>query len=314
MHLSVNKPQRAAKQRAHTATHMLHYFLDAVLWWTKQAGSLVDDDYLRFDFAAKEPLSFEQIQTIETLVNEWIINDQLVTITEMSLEEAKKTWAKAFFEDKYGDIVRVVQIPHHSQTTYVGNSTEFCGWTHVKSTSEIGAFKITNQEAVASGIRRLEAMTWPNVAFYAMDQEKATNSLAQLLECSPKQLSEKIQKTISELNQAKQLVRHYQQLYIHNTIKSYNTINHEDFNYIEDISTLIWMQNLNMKSITEVARELLWSVNWIFYTPDGQFALCADATKNAKELQEKYWLKWGGDNQLIQGKDEKVKELIKNIK
>lgn len=309
MHLSVNKPQRAAKQRAHTATHMLHYFLDAVLWWTKQAGSLVDDDYLRFDFAAKEPLSFEQIQTIETLVNEWIINDQTVTITEMSLEEAKKTWAKAFFEDKYGDIVRVVQIPHHSQTTYVGNSTEFCGGTHVQSTSEIGAFKITNQEAVASWIRRLEAMTWPNVAFFAMEQEQATNNLAQILDCSPKQLSEKIQKTISELQQTKQQNEHLQQQLVQQTLLQCKEIHIPHFSYQVNLDNL-WITNIPLKQIALCARTCRPEKNRLLYTNDWQFALCADATKNAKELQQLLWLKWWGDNQLIQGKDEKVIEVV----
>lgn len=308
MQLIVDRSQRIAKQRAHTATHMLHYFLDAVLWWTKQAGSLVDDDYLRFDFAAKEPLSFEQIQNIETLVNEWIINDQLVTITEMSLEEAKKTWAKAFFEDKYGDIVRVVQIPHHSQTTYMGNSTEFCGWTHVSSTWIIGAFKITNQEAVASWIRRLEAMTWPNVAFFAMDQEQATNNLAQLLDCSPKQLSEKIQKTISELQQAKQLNEQLQQHLVQQTLIQCKATQWDHFTYQVNIDQ-VGITNIPLKQIALCARVCRPDTNRLLYTNDWQFALCADATKNAKELQQLLWLKWWGDNQLVQGKDEKVIEV-----
>jgi alanyl-tRNA synthetase len=91
MQLLVDLPSRKAKQRAHTATHLLHYLLDQLLEGTKQAGSLVDDDYLRFDFAAKEPLTLAQLHTLETQLNEWIINDIPVIITEMSLEEAKQT-------------------------------------------------------------------------------------------------------------------------------------------------------------------------------------------------------------------------------
>lgn len=91
MHLLVDLPRRHAMQRAHTATHLLHYLLDQVLGGTKQAGSLVDTDYLRFDFAAKEPLTLAQLTILETEVNKWIAESSMVTITEMSLEEAKKT-------------------------------------------------------------------------------------------------------------------------------------------------------------------------------------------------------------------------------
>ncbi|MDP2669660.1 MAG: hypothetical protein Q8O99_01255 [bacterium] len=159
MKLIVESIPRKAKMRAHTATHLLHYQLDHILEGTKQAGSLVDQDYLRFDFAAKQPLTAEQLREIETVINERILADKSVTTEEMSMDEAKQHGAKAFFEDKYGEIVRVVQVDTHTTHPFPGKSVELCGGTHVTSTGWIGAFKITNQEAVASGIRRIEAIT-----------------------------------------------------------------------------------------------------------------------------------------------------------
>lgn len=283
--------------------------LDHLLWWTKQAWSLVDNDYLRFDFAAKEPLTHEQITTLEAEVNAWIFNDCSVTITEMSLEDAKKTGAKAFFEDKYGDTVRVIQIPTTKTTTYTGNSTEFCGWTHVSSTQMIGSFKITNQEAVASGIRRLEAVTGPGVALYAQEKEQEQYTYAQLLDCTPKQLTEKIQKLINNTQQLHLQTEQLQQQIIKQCLSNSPILAQDEFSYCLDISTL-WIEAIPFKQIALCARVCRPDQNWLIYTPDGQFALCADKTKNAKELQQRFWLKWGGDNQLIQWKDEKVVTLF----
>jgi len=314
MQLTIDLSWRNAKQRAHTATHLLHFMLDHLLWWTKQAWSLVDDDYLRFDFAAKEPLTYEEITKLEAEVNEWIFNDCGVTISEMSLEQAKKTWAKAFFEDKYGDIVRVIQIPTTKTTPYTGNSTEFCGWTHVASTAMIGAFKITNQEAVASGIRRLEAVTWPNVASYAQNQDIELIHYAQLLDCSVKQLPERIQKTLNELDQAKQLITTMQKVQVVDKIKSIwsssdQKINHEFLSYYIDI-TKIYLWSIPLKNIVGFARTEWSSENRILYTPDWQFALHANAQNNAKELQKRLWLTWGGNNQLVQWKDPHVLDIV----
>lgn len=283
--------------------------LDQLLGGTKQAGSLVDADYLRFDFAAKEPLTLAQLTTLETEVNRWISENSPVTITEMSLEEAKKTWAKAFFEDKYGDIVRVIQIPTPQTTVYTGNSTEFCGGTHVPETSMIGAFKITNQEAVASWIRRLEAVTGPAVALYAHEKEQEQYSFAQLLECTPKQLTEKIQKLMSSTEQLHAQHEQLQQQIIKQHLLGSPSIQKDEFSYCLDITTL-WIENIPLKQIAVCARVCRPEKNRLIYTPDGQFALCADASKNAKELQQKYGLKGGWDNQLIQWKDEKVNNIV----
>lgn len=173
MKLTVNPSQRYAKMRAHTATHLLHAELGKIFPDTKQAGSLVDSDLLRFDFYAERLLTQQELAMIEKRINQMIYLAREVKVEEMSIEAAGKLGAKMFFEEKYGDVVRVVQVindelpqemQHDNNAEYFasyGNllSVELCGGTHVSNTKEIGAFTILSQEAVASGIKRITALT-----------------------------------------------------------------------------------------------------------------------------------------------------------
>lgn len=168
MQLSVDPVQRHAKTRAHTATHLLHTQLANIFPQTKQAWSLVDQDYLRFDFYADNTLTDEQIQTIESQINTQIEQALPVTTQELSYNAAIQAGAKAFFEDKYGDAVRVVSIGDNV-------SVELCGGTHVANTAHIGAFVIISQEAVASGVKRITAVTWPKVAQELQTKKKNSN-------------------------------------------------------------------------------------------------------------------------------------------
>lgn len=129
MQLSVDPIQRYAKMRAHSATHLLHAQLAAIFPQTKQAGSLVDEDYLRFDFYADTLLTDEQVATIETNIGDIIVQAHPVTIQEMSYDDAITAGAKAFFEDKYGDTVRVVSIGSQKQEASSQKliSIELCG-------------------------------------------------------------------------------------------------------------------------------------------------------------------------------------------
>jgi alanyl-tRNA synthetase len=143
---------RRKTQANHTGTHLLHAALRRVLGESaRQMGSLVAPDRLRFDYAAANPTTPEQIREIEDLVNREILRDEEVTKEVMSMEESKKRGAVAFFGEKYGDRVRVVDVP--------GFSTELCGGCHVPRTGEIGAFKIVSDKGLAAGVRRLEAVT-----------------------------------------------------------------------------------------------------------------------------------------------------------
>jgi alanyl-tRNA synthetase len=129
--------------RAHTATHLLHAQLATIFPQTKQAGSLVDEDYLRFDFYADVALTQEQIDAIEQTINTQITQALPVDVQEMSYDTAIQAGAKAFFEDKYGNMVRVVSIGDKL-------SVELCGGTHVSNTAHIGTFAIIGQESVAA--------------------------------------------------------------------------------------------------------------------------------------------------------------------
>ena len=153
---SVDKKTRNATMRNHTAAHLLQAALRIVLGdHVHQAGQLVDAQRCRFDFSHFSAITSEQLKTIEQIVNTRIFEAQTVSCTEMPIEEAKKLGAMALFGEKYGNIVRVVDIK--------GFSTEFCGGTHVDNTSKLGIFRIISESSVASGVRRIEAVTGENV-------------------------------------------------------------------------------------------------------------------------------------------------------
>lgn len=148
----VDRERRAAIRRNHTATHLLHAALRRILGeHAQQAGSLVAPDRLRFDFAHHEALSAQQLRAIEELVNEQIVADRPVEVHYLPLRDALAQGAIALFGEKYGDIVRVVSIDEFSK--------ELCGGTHVHHTGEIGLFLITGESSIASGVRRIEAVT-----------------------------------------------------------------------------------------------------------------------------------------------------------
>lgn len=156
---SVDKDKRAQITRHHSATHLLHYALREILGsHIAQAGSLVEENKLRFDFTHSKPLSEEELTKIENLVNELIIKADTSTTKIMTLDEAKKSGAIALFNEKYQDKVRVVSL---------GESKELCGGTHVKNSAEIGSFYIVKESGVSAGVRRIEAVVSKAALKYA---------------------------------------------------------------------------------------------------------------------------------------------------
>ncbi|MDJ0841072.1 MAG: alanine--tRNA ligase [Acidobacteriota bacterium] len=156
--------ERAATMKNHTATHILHQALrDIVGLHVRQAGSLVDPDKLRFDFSHFAPLSRETIQEIEDTVNARILENITVETRVMGREDAANSGAIAFFGEKYGETVRVVGVGDYSM--------EFCGGTHVGATGEIGSFKIISERGLASGVRRLVALTGPKAVARFQESE-----------------------------------------------------------------------------------------------------------------------------------------------
>ena len=150
--IEVDQTKKLASARNHTATHLLQAALKRVVGdQVNQAGSSVTPERLRFDFTNFEPVTAQQLADVEELVNKVILKGQDVDISHMSLDEAKKAGAMALFSEKYGDVVRVVKVP--------GFSMELCAGSHVKNVGQIGMFKIISESGVASGVRRIEAIT-----------------------------------------------------------------------------------------------------------------------------------------------------------
>jgi alanyl-tRNA synthetase len=158
LHLSVDAPRRHAIERHHTVTHLLHWALHEIVGRdAAQKGSYVGPDKLTFDFSSAA-LTKQQVRDVERLVNERIAENAPVSWTEVPYTEAKKrSDIQQFFGEKYGDTVRVLQIGGEPKALN-GYSMELCGGTHVGSTSEIGPFRIVKEEAIAAGIRRIEAV------------------------------------------------------------------------------------------------------------------------------------------------------------
>ena len=187
--LTVDKAKRQATELNHTATHILHSVLRQVLGdHIKQAGSLVAPDRLRFDFTHFSQVEPEALEQIETLVNERIRANVPVNIEEMEAEDAFKTGATALFEEKYGDRVRVISLSDFSK--------ELCGGTHTGRTGNIGLFKIISESSVASGVRRIEAVTGAGAVAYMQQTARVMRDAAMLVKEKPDALPQRLEKML----------------------------------------------------------------------------------------------------------------------
>ncbi len=190
--LSVSDALRASTEKNHSATHLLQKALKIVLGdHVEQKGSYVDPYRLRFDFVHFKPMTEEEIRRAEEIVNDEIRSALEVHTDVMSLEEARNTGAMALFGEKYGDTVRVVSMGDFSK--------ELCGGTHVKSTSEIRAFRIVSESGIAAGVRRIEALTDQGVFDYYRRQEEMLAEAAKLLKTTPAEVVQRISHLQEEL-------------------------------------------------------------------------------------------------------------------
>ncbi len=180
----VDLDKRMRTMRHHSATHLMHKALREVLGpHVQQRGSLVDEDKTRFDFSHNAPMSAEQIRRVEALVNAEILRNEATSARTMPIEEAQKVGAMMLFGEKYGDVVRVLDI---------GSSRELCGGTHVARTGDIGLFRIVGEGGVAAGIRRVEAIAGSVAIAYAQRESELLARVAETLKAQPQEIEAKL--------------------------------------------------------------------------------------------------------------------------
>ena len=207
----IDTDRRKAIMRAHSATHLLQAALREVLGdHVHQAGSLVEPDRLRFDLTHFSAITPEELERVNEIVGDWILDGMDVTVSEMSMEQAKASGATALFSEKYGDLVRVVNMG--------GKSVELCGGTHVDNTAKIGPFRITGESSVASGVRRVEAITGKA---YRREMEAVNRRMyaaAEVLHAKPADLIAKAKGFTAELKEARQNVERMKEKILHSDV------------------------------------------------------------------------------------------------
>lgn len=194
-HAMVDRARRAATERSHTATHVLHATLKAALGdHARQAGSLVEPGRLRFDFPHFERVSRGLLEEVEATVNERLLADNEVIATEMSMEQARAKGAVMLFEEKYGDVVRVVDIG--------GYSLELCGGTHVTRTGQVAAVKILGESSIGANLRRVEALTGAEAIADFRHSRAVLDKIATLLKTSAEDAPARVEKLLADLKSA----------------------------------------------------------------------------------------------------------------
>lgn len=313
--------------RAHTATHILHAALIAIFPQTKQAGSYVGPDEVRFDFFADRLLENKELESLTKYVNSIIQAGEKVITREMPYEEAIEAGAKAFFEEKYPELVRVVSIGeldpsgewanHSSISTKKSKdwsvnpsiySVELCGGTHVDQTGEIGSFIITEQTTVAAWVKRIVALTWPRVAMYALGLEDQLATIAHKLWSPVKQLNAKLDKILKHYDEQSQLIDQLSANALQYLSWESGMLGDQVVNKIGQYEQLISGLGL---SFSEAVAHLKWiSDNWdrFLRSETGQYAL---SHPEAKNIINHLWRKGGGSDIFVQWKNNKIIQDLK---
>ncbi len=275
VNLAVDAARRADIAKNHSATHLLQRALREVLGdHVQQAGSMVSQDRLRFDFTHFLAMTDEEIADVENRVNDRILKAVPVETAVMSLEEARKTGAMALFGEKYGDEVRVVSMGEYS--------IELCGGTHVKNTGEIAAFKILSESGIASGVRRIEAVSGSAVFEYYRRMEGYARDAAALLKTSPDKLAQRIEATLS---QVKELAQENERLKAASAMDALGDVDGsvEEINGISLIAKSI--EGVDAKGLRQLGDELRDKIGEgvvvLASSQDGKVSLVAMATDEA---------------------------------
>lgn len=304
---AINVERRASIRRHHTATHLLHEALSRVLGkHVRQAGSIVTPTFLRFDFNHYAPMTQEEIAQVEEIMYKEVLKATPVTTTVMSIDEAKKSGAKALFDEKYGDEVRVIDVKDFS--------TELCGGTHATSTGEIGLIKIFREEGIGSGLRRITAVAGMPALSLFQKTGNACSIMLNMLGGDVDTVQEKIEEILDE---KKVLERKNKELQvkvatsnIENTVKPLETIKDVDFivESFEDITPALLRQvgdrirqKYPMSLILLAGKTLEGKVSLIAMASDDAIKNGAHAGKLLKEAAAVMNGKGGGNPSLAQG-------------
>lgn len=251
-HAQVNESKRRKTAANHSATHLLHQALREVLGnHVEQKGSLVHPDYLRFDFSHFQKVTKDELRVIEHFVNEKIqANIPLTEERNIPLEEAKSKGALALFGEKYGDTVRMIQF---------GESVELCGGTHVSASGSIGLFKIVSESAVASGVRRIEALSGVEAQKLFFEQSDLLDDLKEQLK-NPKKIDQAVQNLLKENQQLQKEIEQFK-------AKAAGNVKDELINKVEkkgDVNILIEEVDLDAASVKNIAFQLKAEVENLF--------------------------------------------------
>ncbi len=299
----VDDQKRSATRANHTATHLLHSALRKVLGThVQQAGSLVNSEKLRFDFSHNKSISADELNKIENLVNDAISKGVELEIVNTSFDDAvKNKGALALFSEKYGDKVRVVDVP--------GVSTELCGGLHVKNTADIKLLKIVQDSAIAAGTRRIEALTGEGAVEYYKSQENTVRKLSELLRSQPDGLEEKVSKLLQQNKDLENEIKKLKKRLIEgNSETSVLTAKFENFPVQihalpddADVNTLRDVADTLRNKESGSIHVILASSN-VLVTVDPSKLSGADASKLLKGLAQKLGGRGGGQARTAQGK------------
>ena len=274
---SIDVDKRKATARNHTATHLLHKALKNVLGdHVNQAGSLVTPDRLRFDFTHFSAMTQEQIEAVENEVNSKILANLPVNTKIMTVDEAKKSGATALFDEKYGDVVRVVSAGDYS--------SELCGGTHLSSTGEAGLIKILSESGISAGVRRIEALTGFNAINYYKEKEKYLKQAAEVAKSSTEDLIRKIESLFDELKTTRKELEEAKTKLINSNLDSI-IANSRTVKGIKIIAAKMEGLDMNaLRNTSDIIKNKIGSgVVILISDKDGKVNLIVSATKDAVE-------------------------------
>lgn len=272
----VNDNRKNDIARNHTATHLLHAALKQVLGeHVNQAGSYVGPDRLRFDFSHFSPVTPDQLEEVEAIVNDKILNAIEVSAKEMPIEEAKKLGATALFGEKYGKIVRVITVPDFS--------LEFCGGVHVTNTSHIGMFKILSESSTGAGVRRIEAVTGHGSLAYVKELEILIQDVAQSLKVRPVEIKTRLAQVQSDLKTLEHKISALENKIASSQVADVNS-SIKDIKGVKALAKVVSVNDIEgLRSLGDRMRDKVGGVVVLASTMNDKVSVLAMATKEAIE-------------------------------